>query len=91
MPEDLHSFGIMVWGKSKKAADGEAVRSPGDRKAPDAGLTSCYDFIQYLGSGGSGEELVSVNGCQVLEPSDSISLQVTPLEGTASMMYIEEL
>ena len=45
----------MVWGKSKKAAEGEPARSPGDRKAPDAGLTSCYDFIQYLGSGGSGK------------------------------------
>jgi len=46
----------MGWGKSKKAAEPEGGRGrgPGDRKAPDVGLTSCYDFIQYLGSGGSG-------------------------------------
>jgi len=47
----------MGWGKSKKAAEPEGGRGrgPGDRKAPDVGLTSCYDFIQYLGSGGSGD------------------------------------
>lgn len=55
----------MVWGKSKKAAEGEPARSPGDRKAPDAGLTSCYDFIQYLGSGGSGKHSAYTQGSAV--------------------------
>lgn len=45
----------MLWGKSKKNLDPEGgSRTAGERKAPDAGLTSCFDFIHYLGSGGSG-------------------------------------
>ena len=43
-----------MWGKSKKPASQDGGRLPGDRKAPDTGLTSSHEFIQYLGSGGSG-------------------------------------